>query len=212
MAEPALLPVFPLESALLPGEELPLRIFELRYITLVTDCMRSTDPRFGVVLISHGREVGGGEQRCDVGAVARITECTDLGSGRYTLRCRIGERIRVSEWLPDAPYPRAMVVPWPDEPGAPVSEGQLREIEDRIVALFERIAVARGTRVLPGRDKLLGTRRGSGDDPGERLYALASRIPIGPADFYAVLSAPSAAERLVALSDAVDTVAAMVEF
>jgi Lon protease-like protein len=211
-AEPAPLAMFPLESALLPGEELPLRIFELRYITLVTDCMRSADRSFGVVMISHGREVGGGEQRCDIGAVAKINECADLGSGRYALRCRMGERIRVSEWLPDDPYPRAMVTFWPDEPGPPISEAQLRALEDRIVALFERIAVARGRRFLPGRDTLLGTRRAGRHDPGQRLYALASRIPMGPADFYAVLSAPSAAERLAALSEAVDSVAEMVEF
>ncbi len=49
-------------------------------------------------------------------------------------------------------------------------------------------------------------------DPGVRLYALAARVPIGPADRYAVLSAPSAAARLTALSDAVDSVAAVIEF
>jgi uncharacterized protein len=41
---------------------------------------------------------------------------------------------------------------------------------------------------------------------------LASRIPIGTADRYTVLSAPSAADRLVALGEAVDAVAEMVEF
>ncbi len=49
-------------------------------------------------------------------------------------------------------------------------------------------------------------------DAGEWLYALASRLPIGAADRYAVLSAPSAAERLAALREAVDTVTEMVEF
>ncbi|MBO0881227.1 MAG: LON peptidase substrate-binding domain-containing protein, partial [Mycobacterium sp.] len=62
--------MFPLESALLPNEDLPLRIFEPRYIALVEDCMRDADPRFGVVLISRGREVGGGDVRYDIGAVA----------------------------------------------------------------------------------------------------------------------------------------------
>ncbi|MGH3562686.1 MAG: LON peptidase substrate-binding domain-containing protein [Mycobacterium sp.] len=206
------LPMFPLEWVLLPGEELSLRIFELRYTVLVAELMRSGDPRFGVVLISQGREVGGGEQRCDIGAMATITECNELGSGRYTLRCLVGERIRVSEWLPDNPYPLATVATWPDEPGNPVSDGQFREIEDRIIALHKRIAAARGTRFLPGSDKLLGTRRSGSEDAGKRLYALTSRVPMGEADRYAVLSAPSASGRLAALSEAVDTVAAMVEF
>jgi Lon protease-like protein len=47
---------------------------------------------------------------------------------------------------------------------------------------------------------------------GQRLLALASRIPIGTADRYSVLSAPTAADRLVALSEALDAVAAIVEF
>ena len=49
-------------------------------------------------------------------------------------------------------------------------------------------------------------------DTAKRLYGLASRLPIGPADRYAVLSAPSAAERLMALGEALDSVTAMVEF
>ncbi|MBO0864244.1 MAG: LON peptidase substrate-binding domain-containing protein [Mycobacterium sp.] len=202
--------MFPLESALLPGEDLPLRIFEPRYTALVQDCMRGNDPQFGVVMISRGREVGGGEERCDVGAVAGITECIDLGGGRYGLRCRMGERIRVCDWLPDEPYPRAMVQAWPDEPGNPVSANQLRELEDRLLALFERILAARGARV-PDRDVLLGGGEAAAD-PGSRLYALASRVPMGQADRYAVLAAPSAEQRLAALGEAVDTVAAMVEF
>ncbi len=203
--------MFPLESALLPGDDLPLRIFEPRYAALVRDCMRETDPRFGVVLISRGREVGGGDTRCDVGALAGIVQCLDLGAGRYGLRCRVGERIRVREWLPDDPYPRAIVQIWPDEPGDPVSENQLHELEDRVVALFERVAAARGAR-LPDRETVLAYGPDASGDAGKRLYALASRLPIGPADRHAILAAPSAAERFAALGEAVDSVTAMVEF
>jgi uncharacterized protein len=210
-AESTPLAMFPLQSALLPDEELPLQIFEPRYTALVRDCLRDDDPRFGVVLISRGREVGGGDVRCDVGTVARITECVDLaGSGRFVLRCRTGERIRINDWLPDDPYPRAMAQPWPDEPGEPVTAGQLEELEDRVMGLFERIATVRDFS-LPDRAVLLGSDPNT-VDPGIRLYALASRVPIGPADRYAVLSAPSAATRLTALSDAVDSVTAVVEF
>lgn len=202
--------MFPLESVLLPGDDLPLRIFEPRYTALVRDCLDSDDPRFGVVLISRGREVGGGEGRCEVGALAKIAECIDAGVGRYVLSCRVGERIRVSDWLPDDPYPRAAVWAWPDERGtSPVTGAQLRDVEDRVLALFERIADVRGVE-LPPRAVLLG--EPPPGDAGNWLYALASRVPMGPADRYAVLAAPSAADRLVALLEAVDSVTAMVEF
>jgi hypothetical protein len=209
---PLELAMFPLESALLPDEDLPLRIFEPRYGALVRHCTDNGDP-FGVVLISRGREVGGDDARSDVGVVARIVDWADHGEGLYSLHCRSGERIRVSQWLPDDPYPRAIVALWPDEAGEPVSAAQLQEIEDRAMELFERIAQARDI-VLPDRDVLLGGLEDSeeGRDPGRRLLALASRIPIGTADRYSILSAPTAAERLVALSEAVDAVAEIVEF
>ncbi|MGO9928169.1 MAG: LON peptidase substrate-binding domain-containing protein [Mycobacterium sp.] len=204
------LAMFPLESAVLPNQDLPLRIFEPRYSALVRHCIDADEP-FGVVLISQGREVGGGDSRCDVGIVSSITEYADLGAGRYVLQCRTGERIRVSEWLPDDPYPRATVTSWPDEPGDPVTQAQLLDLEDRVMAVFERIAEARGAE-LPDRDVLLGYDEAGTDDAGQRLYAMASRIPIGAADRYTVLSAPSAADRLAALREAVDAVAEMVEF
>ncbi|HTX97671.1 MAG TPA: LON peptidase substrate-binding domain-containing protein [Mycobacterium sp.] len=202
------LAMFPLESALLPDQDLPLRIFEPRYSALVRHCLDTGDP-FGVVLISGGREVGGGELRCNVGVLASIIDCADQGAARYLLHCRTGERIRVSQWLPDDPYPRATINLWPDDPGETVTASQLRDVEDRAMALFERIADARGV-TLPDRELLLGEH--TADDPGQRLFALASRFPIGTADRYTVLSAPSAADRLVALSDAVDAVAEIVEF
>ena len=202
--------MFPLEVALLPDQDLPLRIFEPRYVALVQHCVDSGDP-FGVVLISRGREVGGDDSRCDVGVLSRITECVDQGANRYALSCRTGERIRVCQWLPDDPYPRATVALWPDEPGDAVTSAQLHDVEDKVIDLFERIAQARGV-VLPDRDVLLGYGEADADDAGQHLFTLASRIPLGAADRYSVLSAPSAADRLAALSEAVVAVAEMVEF
>ena len=208
VAESLELPMFPLESVLLPEQDLPLRIFEPRYGALVRHCLDAGDP-FGVVLISRGREVGGGDARCDVGVLSSIAACVEHGAGRYSLQCRTSERIRVCEWLPDDPYPRATVRLWPDEPGDPVADAQLLGVEDRAMALFERIAEARGIS-LPGREVVLGEH--TDEDPGRRLFALAARIPIGTADRYAVLSAPSPADRLAALTEGVDAVAEVVEF
>ncbi|MGB3482703.1 MAG: LON peptidase substrate-binding domain-containing protein [Mycobacterium sp.] len=204
----AAIPMFSLESAMLPGEELPLRIFEPRYSALVRDTLDRDDKSFGVVLIARGREVGGGDERHDVGVRAKIAAFEDFGDGKYRLRCRLTERIRVREWLPDDPYPRAVVEPWPDETG-PVRDGSVAEIEERIWGLFERIATAKDAR-LPQRTELLGD--GQDVPAGRRLYELAGRMPMGTADKYSILAAPSPADRLAALTDAIDTVTAMVEF
>lgn len=192
---------------MLPGEELPLRIFEPRYVTLVQDCLAMTEPAFGVVLIEAGREVGGGDRRSNVGALARIVDYADLGVGRFRLRCLMGERIRVKQWLDDAPYPRADIEVWEDEPGS-VDSAAVFDVEDRVVALYERIAAVRGSD-FGGRSAVLGPEE---SDVVKRLYGLAARVPMGQADKYAVLSAPTVPARLSALSEAIDTVTAMVEF
>ena len=202
-------PMFPLESVRLPGEDLPLRIFEPRYGALVRECLDGAR-EFGVVLIAAGREVGGEDARCGVGSMAHIVECQDLGDGLYVLDCEMRERIRVTAWLEDDPYPRADVEPWPDEPGLTVTIDDIGVVEDRVMEIFERLAAAQEA-TLPSRSMLIGEPE-PGDDVGTRLYALASRVPMGQADRYTILEAPTAAARLDALRDAVETVSAMIEF
>jgi Lon protease-like protein len=51
------LPLFPLQTVLLPDGRLPLRVFETRYVDMVARCLRTTN-RFGVVAIREGAEVG----------------------------------------------------------------------------------------------------------------------------------------------------------
>ena len=207
--ESTVLPMFPLEVTLLPDDDLPLRIFEPRYSAMVADCLAMDDPAFGVVLIAAGREVGGGDARSDVGTMAHITEVSEFGDGRYRLNCVMAERIRVLEWQPDNPYPRAAIQEWPDEPGEPVGADVIRDIEDAMIALFERIARARGAEVS-GRDIVAGA--DAAPDAAMWLYALTTRLPMGQADRYSVLAAPTVAARLAALSEAVETVTALVEF
>ena len=201
--------MFPLQSALLPGETLPLNIFEPRYARLIQDCVASPDPVFGVVLISRGLEVGGGDIRSDVGALARISEYADLGMDQYQVLASVGERFRVVEWLSDDPYPRAVVKQWPDEPGPPVTAERIGEVVDGILGLFGRVIAARGGRL---RSDALAVDAEVADDPSRHIYALAARVPMGQADRYAVLAAPTLAERVNVLTDAIETVTAMVDF
>lgn len=193
-----ILPMFPLGTALLPGAGLPLHIFEPRYQQLVHDCMNAPDgPRFGVVLIARGREVGGGEQRNDVGTVARILLDTEIGNGRHVLECVAEERIRVVSWLPDDPYPRAEVEPWPDTESGPLDLSPLLGSLERLHELLDRLTD--GNAPPPPSPSELP------DDPGQRLFAIARHVPMGEADRYAVLSTPGPAERLEVLTESVAT-------
>ncbi|MGY0497812.1 LON peptidase substrate-binding domain-containing protein [Nocardia sp. FBN12] len=205
------IPMFPLGAVLLPGESLSLQIFEPRYVALVEDCMDGRrEPEFGVVLIARGHEVGGGEVRTEVGTVARITEVIELPGSRYRLRCKGTERLRIEQWLDDAPYPQALAQVWPDGPTDGDGEllSGLRERAARLHALTAQFARRNGIRRPPPSASLDEL----SDDPTTRSYELAARLPIGPTDRQAALSAPDPHSRLVALSTAVDDAIAMMEF
>jgi len=65
-------PLFPLNTVLFPGGPLPLRIFEARYLSMISYCMRHDSP-FGVLLIRDGSEDGPATTH-NIGTLARITD------------------------------------------------------------------------------------------------------------------------------------------
>jgi Lon protease-like protein len=112
------LPLFPLQTVLLPGGRLGLRVFEPRYIDMVARCLRGTN-RFGVVAIREGAEVGPATPY-DFGTSAEIVDWQQepggmlgiLAAGREPFRLlgsrreRDGLLVGSVEWLaPAAPAP-----------------------------------------------------------------------------------------------------------
>ena len=179
--------MFPLGGVLLPGELLPLHVFEPRYRQLVDDCLGTPSPDFGVVLIERGSEVGGGDVRFDAGCLARIGQAARTPDGRWALLVAGVERIRVTAWLPDDPYPLAEVEPWPDE-----GEADPERVEAVLAHLRRVLAMAAeaGDPVAPVPEAV--------DD----AWQLASLAPVGPLDRLALLRAPGPAERLERLAEA----------
>ena len=89
-------PIFPLGTVLFPGGPLPLRIFEPRYLDMVSDCLRSDRP-FGVCLIRSGSEVGEPAEPHRIGALARIVDWGRDDRGILTIEA-VGEaRFRLFE-------------------------------------------------------------------------------------------------------------------
>jgi Lon protease-like protein len=66
------IPLFPLAAVLFPDGPLPLRIFEARYLDMISRCLRE-DAEFGVVQIRTGTDIGAVET-ADVGTLARIVD------------------------------------------------------------------------------------------------------------------------------------------
>lgn len=96
MAEPGTpLPLFPLRMVLFPGSVLHLKVFEARYLDLVSRCLRSGTP-FGVVCLRQGGEVarGGPVELEDVGVLARLDEVDAEEAGILKVRCSGLQRFR----------------------------------------------------------------------------------------------------------------------
>lgn len=70
---PLKLPLFPLKTVLYPGGQLPLKVFEQRYLEMTKRCLRD-DTVFGVCLIREGHEVGEPALPAGIGCTARIAQ------------------------------------------------------------------------------------------------------------------------------------------
>ncbi len=198
------MPMFPLGSVLFPSMPLTLRIFEERYLKLLGDLMSSDTPEFGVVLVSRGSEVGGGENRMTVGTIASVTEIgtTDEFLGLESFGSR---RFLVNDWLPDDPYPIADIefIPdlmWDDNlmPALVHLESQVR----KLLSLASEFG-----------DLVFGADIELSDDPMSAAWQLVGILPIGELDRFDLLSSQSAEELLAQAysiaTSGVETVRAM---
>ena len=65
------IPLFPLKTVLFPGGVLPLRVFEPRYLDMISSCLKA-ESGIGVVLISNGSEIGRAAETHEVGTLSLI--------------------------------------------------------------------------------------------------------------------------------------------
>jgi len=182
-------PMFPLGTVLFPYALLPLHVFEPRY-RLMTKRVLDSDYEFGVVLIERGSEVGGGDIRFDVGTIARVVQAAEMPDGRYSLATVGLRRFRVTDWLPDDPYPRAEIEPI-DEP-APTDAD--RDARARVEAGLETLVdLARRL------DPRIGERPALDENPARASFEAAAYSGLGPLDAQRVLEARDTATRLAYL-------------
>jgi uncharacterized protein len=184
---PQRLGMFPLSTVLFPHALLGVRIFEPRFRALLADCL-AADGEFGVVLIARGSEVGGGDERFDVGTVAHIVG-GEGGHGQIHLQAVGTQRVRVLEWLPDDPYPQAMVEPLP--PGTGRVEGEDLARAEAAVRAVRELAARLANRAVPGLSV--------GEHPEETLWRLCAQAPLSSWDHQQLLEIGGHPERLDAL-------------
>lgn len=197
------LPMFPLGTVLFPYAPLPLHIFEPRYRALVQDCLAG-DREFGVVLIERGFEVGGGDSRFGVGTVARLVEASELPDGRWVLLTVGTRRISVATWMPDDPYPLALVHDLPEPSFESTSEHALAEAEEAV----RRCLAYKAELEEPAAPAMVRL----DDDPLRRAYQLAAIAPLGPVDQQQLLESPGVNELIARLAEVAGEAATLLAY
>jgi Lon protease-like protein len=183
---PALIPVFPLDGALLlPGCQLPLQIFEPRYLNMIDDAMS------GHRLVGMVQTAGGARTRptlAGVGCVGRITAYAETGDGRYMITltgvCRFdaGDEIAIN-----TPYRQV-------RPDFSRFAADLDE-DDAPVALDRGPFLASLRRYLDHRGLDVDWDAAKQAPSAALVNSLSMGLPLDPAEKQALIEAPTMAER-----------------
>ena len=137
------LALFPLQSVLFPGGLLELRVFEARYLDLISQCLREGTP-FGVVWLLEGGEVRNNAVTTrfeTTGVLAHVLEADAEQPGILQLRCRGGRRFSLDKptqrsdglWLADATL-------WPTEDATRVAD-EFTAARDALAQAINTLAV-----------------------------------------------------------------------
>lgn len=95
------LPLFPLSGVVLPGGRMPLRLFEPRYLDMVSECLRH-DTNFGICLIRQGDETGEAALPYGTGTEVRIVDWDRQPDGLLGITVEGQQKIRVHDLAVEA--------------------------------------------------------------------------------------------------------------
>lgn len=196
---PEVIPVFPLPGALLlPRGQMPLNIFEPRYLAMVDDALRDGHRLIGMIQPDTTRaDKAEAPSLYSVGCVGRITELAESGDGRYLIELTGIARFRVEQELTVGTAYRQCRVTF-----APFADDFVARKGENAV---DRQALLTALRAFLDANNLNADWEGIEKAPNEALVnALAMMSPYGSAEKQALLEAPdlkTRAEILVAITE-----------
>jgi Lon protease-like protein len=197
---PGVIPIFPLPGALLlPRGQMPLNVFEPRYLEMVDDALASRHRLIGMIQpdSSHPGPDEDKPNLFKVGCVGRITQIAESGDGRYLMQLTGVARFRVEEELAVATAYRQCSVTY-----APFADDFIaRKGEEEV----NRKELLRTLADFLTANNLKADWEGIENAPNEALVnALAMMSPYGSAEKQALLEAPdlkTRAEILIAVTE-----------
>ena len=196
---PSVIPVFPLPGALLlPRGQMPLNIFEPRYLAMIDDSLRDGHRLIGMIQPDPAHS--GPDDKpvlYRIGCVGRITQLSESGDGRYLIELTGVSRFQIEEELAVATAYRQCRVTF-----APFADDfTARKGEDKV----DRPALLHALREFLKANNLKADWDGIEKAPNEALVnALSMMSPYGTPEKQALLEAPdlkTRAEILVAITE-----------
>ena len=195
---PDVVPVFPLSGVLLlPRGQLPLNIFEPRYMAMVDDALKS-HRLIGMIQPLPGESPEARHPAIEkVGCLGRITQIAETGDGRYMLNLTGVARFRVREELDVVTPYRQVRTDYETFALDLVPRAGEKEVDrDAVLDALRRFADANGMKI---------DWEGINQAPNEALVnALAMMSPFGSREKQALLEAPDVrarAEVLIAVTE-----------
>ena len=191
------LPLFPLNTVLFPGAELPLHIFEPRYRLMISRCVDEERP-FGVVLIRSGPEVGGTAEPRRIGVTARITQVERLADGRLNIVSVGQDRFRILDTFSDLPYLTGAIELLDEYDGdSPAALAEADRVRDLYLRFYQLVLALRGE---------WARRAETPAAPGRLADFLAARLPAAADTKQEWLEELSVPRRLTSLARYLDQV------
>ena len=135
------IPLFPLHTVLYPHGRMPLRIFEPRYVDMVSECMK-TGRGFGVCLIRQGSETGPAATCFNTGTYAEIIDFSQQADGLLTITIEGKRRFKVLQTGVQNNNLLTGEVAWiePEQSGKSLDEyNQLKDLYLHIVENYETL-------------------------------------------------------------------------
>jgi hypothetical protein len=196
---PEIIPVFPLPGALLlPRGQMPLNIFEPRYLAMIDDSLRDGHRLVGMIQpdVVHSGQAGK-PPLFKIGCVGRVTQLAESGDGRYLIELTGVARFHIEQELPVKTEYRQCRVTY-----APFADDFVARKGEEAV---DRPAVLKALHAFMKANKLQADWEGIDQAPNEALVnALSMMSPYGPPEKQALLEAPdlkTRAELLVAITE-----------
>ena len=177
------IPLFPLpEVVFFPGMNMPLHIFEEKYKTMISECLK-TDKKFGIVLAEDN-------SFAEIGTVAEILDVEKLEEGKMNIFAEGRKRFKIINLLKEEPYHIAKVQNYNDlsleiDSKMEKSIKQIRKLSQKALKIFDKVS-----------DQDLSKKLKLPEEPNELMFLITANLSCPIESKQSILETNSISDRI----------------